>query len=287
MFRFRKTHPCRDPFARVPEQVRNRFFRFRKTHPPRMLTLDGHEWPWIAVGEGPRAVVLLHGMAGALDFWWLAIEALQDRFRLLAMTYPPVRGLEAHARGIVALMDEAGMDRAAVVGTSMGGYLAQYLVSTRAERFRAAVLGSTFPPNEHLRRQNRLLLRLLPCLPEGLIMAQMRRHTEKMIYPAAGHSELVRAMLLEQYCGRMRKAHVIARAHTVLEPFALRAEAALPVCIIESDNDPLVPPVLREQLTQAWPQAEVHTLHGAGHFGYLNRPDEYIGILADFLARHA
>ncbi len=287
MFRFRKNHPCNNLFVRVPAEVRERLFRFRKNHPPRSLHLDGHEWQWIVAGEGPRHVVLLHGMAGAYDFWWPAIEALQDRFRLLAMTCPPVVGLEGCARGILALMDAAGMDRAAVVGTSMGGYLAQYLVGTRPERFRAAVLGNTFPPNELLPRKNRWLLPLLPLLPEGLIMAQMRRHTERMIYPAAGHSELVRAMLFEQYCGRMRKAHVIARARTVLEPFALQTDPALPVCIVESDNDPLVPPVLRKQLKEAWPQAEVHTLHAAGHFGYLNRPDEYIGILADFLGRHA
>lgn len=286
MFRFRKTHPCHDPLGRLARSERERLLRFRKNHPPRSLHLDDHEWQWIVAGRGSRQVVLLHGMAGALDFWWLAIEALQDRFRLLAMTYPPVVGLEAHARGILALMDEAAMDRAAVVGTSMGGYLAQYLVGTRPERFCAAVLGNTFPPNELFRKKNRWLLPLLPLLPEGLIMAQMRRHTERMIYPAAGHSELVRAMLFEQYCGRMRKAHVIARSRTVLEPFVLHADPALPVCIIESDNDPLVPPVLRKQLQEAWPQAEVHMLPAAGHFAYLNRPDEYIGILAAFLGRH-
>ncbi len=41
---------------------------------------------------------------------------------------------------------------------------------------------------------------------------------------------------------------------------------------IEADNDPLVPPVLRDLLRETYPSARVVTLQQVGHFPYLNEP---------------
>ncbi len=284
MFRPRS---CHDPFARVAPAERAAFFRFREMHPPQTLHFEGHHWQWIAAGSGTRAVVLLHGMAGAYDFWWRIIEALQEHFYLLSLTYPPVTGLAACARGILALMDAAGIERATLVGSSMGGYLAQYLATHARPRCHALVLGNTFPPNDLFAQKNKWLRRLLPYLPQRLIMAQMRRHTLRHIYPSSEHSELVRAMLMEQYCGRMRKIDLLCRARIVFETFTPVIDPQLPVLIIESDNDPLVPQVLRARLKELWAHASVHTLRGAGHFGYLNRPEEYSAALRRFLERYS
>lgn len=282
-----KSHSCKDPFVRVAPPERAALFRFRQQHPPRTLHFESHDWQWIATGDGTRPVVLLHGMAGAYDFWWRIIEALQAHFYLVSLTYPPVTGLAACARGILAVMDAAGIERATFVGSSMGGYLAQYLATHARPRCQAAVLSNTFPPNNLFSKKNKWLRRLLPYLPERLIMAQMRRHTIQEIYPTSEHSELVRAMLVEQYCGRMRKIDLICRARIVFETFVPVVDPRLPVLIIESDNDPLVPRMLRERLKSLWAHASVYTLRGAGHFGYLNRPDAYSTTLRRFLERYS
>jgi len=58
----------------------------------------------------------------------------------------------------------------------------------------------------------------------------------------------------------------------------------IPVMIIESDNDPLVAPILRAELKTTYPSAIVHTFTGAGHFPYLNRAEEYNRILDSFFS---
>jgi predicted alpha/beta-fold hydrolase len=54
--------------------------------------------------------------------------------------------------------------------------------------------------------------------------------------------------------------------------------------IIESDNDPLVAPVLRSELKTTYPSAIVYTFKSAGHFPYLNRTEEHTRIIAEFFS---
>jgi pimeloyl-ACP methyl ester carboxylesterase len=187
--------------------------------------------------------------------------------------------------GVLAVLDAEGILRANFVGSSLGGYLAQYLMASYPERIEKVVLGNTFPPNDLLRQKNESLIRILPFLPEWLVMNVFRGSFEDDIYPAAGYSELVLAYMLEQISGRMTKAQVTARAKAVIEPFHSPDPQTLdiPVMIIEADNDPLVEEVLREQLKDTYPSAEVYALHTVGHFPYLNQPEVYTELLWSFL----
>jgi pimeloyl-ACP methyl ester carboxylesterase len=197
-----------------------------------------------------------------------------------------VAGLEAMSRGLLAILDREDVDRVTVVGSSLGGYLAQYLVAHHPDRIERAVFANTFPPNERITQQNRVLGALLPFLPAWLVVRFLRRNVETSIYPAAGHSELVRAYLREQsYRGGMSKAQFVARYRCVVDPFTPPDVEALgiPSLLVEADNDPLVEEELREELKRTYPSAQVQTLHEVGHFPYLNEPTAYAGLLQAFL----
>ncbi len=274
--------------GRVDPQVRRSLLDFRAQHPPQQLTVGRATWEYVALGQGPETIVFLHGMTGAYDIWWQQMLALAPYYRVISVTYPPVETLEGLAQGVLAVMDAEGVARAHFVGTSLGGYLAQYLMAAHPDRLHGkVVLGNTFPPNELQRQKNGRLIRVLPLLPEWMIMRIFRRSFQERIYPAAGYSELVLAYMLEQSDGRMSKAQVVARARALLEPFPPADPAALglQVMIIEADNDPLVEPELRALLKATYPTAEVHTLTGVGHFPYLNAAETYTALLADFFGQ--
>ncbi len=267
--------------ARVDPQVRQSLLDFRARHPVRSVQVDGQAWDYVILGEGTESVLFLHGMTGAYDIWWQQMEALAPSYRVISVTYPPVDSLAGMSRGIWAVLDAEDVEPVHVVGSSLGGYLTQYLLSTRPERIRSVVLGNTFPPNDVYRAKNETQIRLLPWLPAWLIMLAFRKNIETSIYPASGYSELVRAYLLEQTYGRMSKAQVVARAHAVLDDFEPSDAVALdiPILIIEADNDPLVPPILRNLLRETYPSARVVTLPQVGHFPYLNEPVTYTQLV--------
>ena len=270
-------------YAKVDKESVNSLLAFRQAHPVRTLEVRGVIWEYLALGDGPETILFLHGMTGAYDIWWQQMEVLQDRYRVISVTYPAVNSLEEMEQAVMAILEAEGVSQFHVVGSSLGGYFAQFLVARHPERIRSAVFANTFPPNDILAEKNKTIGTLLPYLPEWLVRNVLSGSMRESVYPASGNSELVLAFGLEQTYGRMSKAQVLGRYRCVVEPFDAPDMAALgiPVKIIEADNDPLVEKALREQLKATYPTADVTTLSN-GHFPYLSMPAEYTTYLEKF-----
>ena len=281
--------PARSTFdelaENVPDRQRLQFQAFKNQFAPHRLIGNGTSWEYITLGPEREAVLFLHGMTGAYDIWWQQIFDLRLDYKLVSVTYPAVDSLEELSQGIIAILDAEGISAVNIVGTSLGGYLAQYLIATHPERILRVVLGNTFPPNDILRQENGLLGTALPFLPEWTIMRTLQGSITDSIYPASGQDDFTRAYLLSLTSGGISKAQVVARYRTVIESFAPADPFVLgiPVLIIESDNDPLVNETLRSQLRQTYPYAQAFRLTNAGHFPYLNQWQEYNQLLQRFL----
>ncbi len=260
---------------------------FRAAHTPKTIEVNGVNWEYVSMGEGNETILFLHGMTGAYDIWWHQLDALQENYRVIAVTYPAVDTLAEMEAGVTSILDAEGVDSFNVVGTSLGGYFAQYLVAHHSDRILHAVFSNTFPPNDLIAEKNKSIGAALPFLPEWLVIDVLRGSFASSVYPASGNDELTLAFLNEISYGRMSKAQVVRRFHCVVEKFEPPNLSALniPVLIIEADNDPLVELTLREQLKVVYPSAEVQTFSNVGHFPYLNRPSEYTEILLKFFSK--
>jgi len=273
-------------YSRVPEEVVAALGSFRRRYPLKRFNSGRITWRYHDTGGGGEVIVFLHGMGGAGDIWFQQFDGLKERFRCIAVTYPSLPNLDLLRFGVLGILDQEGISKAHLAGSSMGGYLAQFLAAKDPARIRKVVLGNTFPPNDAIRRRARMGARYLPWVPEWAIMAGMRRNALRVLFPAAGNSELVNAYLYEQTCGFMRKTDVIARCACLCQTFTPPdlSKTGIPALVIEADNDPLVGAELREMLKTAYPSATVKTFQTAGHFPYLNRPAEYTEALVEFLA---
>ena len=278
--------PFQHLYAKVPDVITKSLLRFRRIHEIHHIKVSGKTWRYLAIGKGKQTILFLHGMAGAYDIWWQVIEALQDRFNIISLTYPPINNLEGLRRGILAIFEKEKVSECYLVGTSLGGYLAQYLVSKNPEMIKRAVFANTFPPNDIIAQKTRKTGKILPFLPQWAVMQYLRQRTTTSTYPASGHSEIVLAYMMEQAHGMLTKKQYIARYRCILDYFEAPVSevSKIPVLIIEADNDPLVEDQLREMLKATYPSSPVKTLHGVGHFPYLNQPEQYTQILYDFLS---
>lgn len=270
-------------YSEVDQQVVTSLFESRQDYPLTRIDVGGRIWSYRRAGEGPEAIVFLHGFGGSSDIWWQQMRSLQDRYVVIAMNYGRVRSLDEAAAGVRAAMDAEGIDRAHVVGTSLGGYLAQFFASRSPERVRSLVLANTFPPGPWIRGAVRVRGALAPVLPTWVLKSMLRRSVVRDVYPASGNSALVRDYLVEQ-------AHSVSRSEYLTRIRLLRGDfdapdiggARVPTLIVEADNDPLVPPEARESLKSTYPRARVVTLADVGHFPYLNRPALYTRTLEAF-----
>ncbi|MCF6278055.1 MAG: alpha/beta hydrolase [Anaerolineales bacterium] len=278
------SRPFERIYAKVDAETAASLQNFRETYPVQQMDVNGATWEYLALGQGAETIVFLHGMTGAYDIWWNQMAALQGEYRVISVTYPALDSLEEMGAGLLAILSEEGVDKFNLVGSSLGGYFAQYLVKTYPERIERAVFANTFPPNDLIAEKNKGIGAALPYLPEWLIMDVLTDSVLDKVYPASGNSKIVLAYMREQLGGRMSKAQEVARFRCVVDPFTAPDVAVLgiPVLIIEADNDPLVEAVLREQLRETYPSANVETLHDVGHFPYLNEAETYTAVLRNF-----
>lgn len=273
--------PFEQVYRAVPAPLSASLQAFRAAHPPSHLLHNGLDWEYLSLGQGEQTIVFLHGMTGAYDIWWQQLQALQGQYRLLAVTYPPAASLQEMQSGLLAVLEREGIDHFSLVGSSLGGYFAQYLLANLPERIEKAVLANTFAPNDLLEAQNGLAGKAVPYLPSWLVMSILRSSFAGNIYTASGNDPLTLAFLNEIAYGRVNKAQVYNRYRCVVEKFTPAVSPTQPLLIIEASNDPLVPASLREQLRQSYPSAQVVTLSN-GHFPYLSQPETYTHLLQTF-----
>lgn len=99
------------------------------------------------MGTGPP-LILLHGLAGSARWWTHNIPALSRSFRVIAIDLPGFGAsprdhrldLDDVANQLAATMDQLGIERASVIGHSMGGLIAGGLAADHPERVDRLVL---------------------------------------------------------------------------------------------------------------------------------------------------
>lgn len=114
---------------------------------------DGVKIHYIERGEG-EPVILIHGFTGNIDFNWRMpgiFDALASDYRVIALDnrghglsdkpHDAEQYGEKMCEDVVRLMDHLKIDRAHVIGYSMGGFITGKLLAMHPERVSSAVLG--------------------------------------------------------------------------------------------------------------------------------------------------
>ena len=276
---FSKLYPYQDSTSKS-------LLAFRQL-PTKILQKEGAKWTYISTPPKDSCILFLHGMAGSYDIWWQQIESLKDDFQIISISLPPIPSLAATGRGLVAILEQEKVKKVILVGSSMGGHIAQFMLSEYPKKVEKAIFANTFPPNHIIEKEYGGLRKSISFYPEWLIMSNFRTNVENAA-AASEASPLVKAFLLEQYYGKMSKAQFMSRLDIVIEYFEPQRKAAqknIPKLIIESDNDPLITSELREGLKMFYPEAEVFTFQGKGHFPYLNEATRYAQVLRGFIQK--
>lgn len=226
-------------------------------------------------------------MTGSLDIWWQQILYFQNNYNVISYTLPEkIHYLKDATFGILSIIDQENIHKVILIGSSMGGYITQYLIKHYPERIDKAVLGNTFPPNSMIKKENDFKVLLLRILPDIVFDFIYKNNINKNILPASENSLLLKAFLFSL---PITKNQFINRYNIVIDYFDVSTrkelEIQIPKLIIESNNDPLVPVNLRQILKEIYKEANVITLNNKGHFPYVNDAKNYNTIIEDFIKK--
>lgn len=271
----------------------------------RRVSIHGHEVGYRMGGAGD-VILLIHGMAGSSRTWGDVLPALARRFTVVAPDLlghgesakpPGDYSLGAFASGLRDLLGVLGVERATVVGQSLGGGVAMQLAYQHPELCeRLALVGSG-----GLGREVSWMLRAL-TLPGAewvmpvLFPTFMRERGDALgrwLYArglrAPHMAEMWRAYasLTERESRRAfvrtLRAVVDAGGQAVSARDRLYLAAAMPTLIVWGDADPIIPVEHAHAAHAAMPRSRLAIFPGCGHFPHVEEPHRFAETLAAFV----
>jgi len=274
---------------------------------PRFVRIHGHNVAYRMAGSGP-ALVLIHGIAGSSATWSRVVPKLAEHYTVIA---PDMLGhgesakprgdysLGAYACGVRDLLGMLEIDRATLVGHSLGGGVAMqfaYQFPDMCERLVLVASGG-------LGKEVSPLLRLL-TVPgsEYVLPLVLTRHLHSALARVAdvvGRTGLRPDPILteigESYTRLTDPRAQRAFIHTiraVIDVAGQRVSARdrlylaeeVPSLIVWGDRDGVIPVEHAFAAHELMPGSRLHIVHDAGHFLPSEHAEELLSVMEDFLA---
>ena len=252
--------------------------RFAAAHPETRMDLNGRDWGVLDTGEGP-VLLLIPGTLGRGDIFWNQIAALFDRLRLVAISYPANGGVADWASDILTLFDRLEIERAAILGSSLGGYLAQYFAGTHPDRVSKLIAANTL--HSVIGLDQRLPYALdLASAPVADLRAGFGNGLTAWANAHPDQKELVE-LLLQEAGGRILEEELRARLAALKDGPELPTVtlSANQIVTIEADDDPLIPPEMRKAVRARLSPSVAYRFLAGGHFPYVARSGDYTALL--------
>jgi poly(3-hydroxyoctanoate) depolymerase len=258
--------------------------------PGRQVVVGGLRLRVDVRGDGPP-LLLLMGIGGHLEMWEPLRRRL-DGFTTIAFDAPgtgdsevPLRPLRLPglARLTGSLLDSLGVDRAAVLGYSFGGLLAQELARRAPDRVERLVLASTTCGVGAVPGRPAALAAL--CTPWRYYSATYFDAVAPRVFggkmrgsfdPSLRDGRLQRPPSFVGYAQQLF-------AVTGWSSLPWLHQVVTPTLVLSGDDDPIVPVINARFLARRIPKARLVIIRGGGHLMLLDSAPEVAPVITDFL----
>jgi len=246
---------------------------------------------YLTVGEGEHTIVFVHCWAGNLGFWGEQVPAFADQARLVLIDLPShgrsgqlpaTYTMDYFASAVLAVMSDAGVEKATLIGHSMGGPVIYCVYKQAPEKVAALVVVDGF-----LRRPV-----VAPEQAKKFIAPfgapEYREHTRQVfgsMFPIPG-TEALRERVLSELLATPQSAMFGAMEGMFgpNQPDWDLKQVNVPVLAInakgsmgDADN--------AKHVHSLSPQTDYRVMEGVGHWLMLERPAEFNASLAEMLRK--
>jgi pimeloyl-ACP methyl ester carboxylesterase len=271
--------------------------------------LPGRRVSTLTMGDGPDDVLLLHGLGGAKSSFFDAAAALSRRHRVHALDLPGFGASSKPATApytarwfaetVLATMDELGIERAHVVGNSMGGRIAIEVGLARPDR--VASLGLLCPAVAFVKRTYHPLVRLMRpemgLLPHRFAREKVAEHFWGLFADPDGIDPSMADVVVDEFqriyaSAGGRIAFLSAARNIYLEApygrdgfYGRLSQLEPPTLFVWGSHDRVIPPAFGRHVARWLPAAEQVVLDGCGHVPQVERAEQTAELLEGLFAR--
>jgi pimeloyl-ACP methyl ester carboxylesterase len=255
-------------------------------------------------GEKGPAVILVHGLGGSVENWDANMTALGRKHRVYAVDLPGFgRSDKLMIKSIFELttfldnfMENQHIDKASLIGNSMGGGLALYLAIQCPQNVEKLVLVDNAGMGKELGFTLRLLT--LPMVGE-LLTRPSRKSMTKLLREIVYEPTLITDQVMENayqlaIMPDAMKA-LLATARAGINVFGQKSELTrtilkglagmkTPTLIVWGRNDRITPVSHAQVAASKISNARLHIFDRCGHMPQLEHPEEFNKLVMDFLA---
>lgn len=284
----------------TPDKRRAELERDYLTDPADMMEVAGADLH--VRDEGPRdapAVIMLHGFGASLYTWEPWAQALSRTHRVVSLDLPgsglsPPDPEDDYTDTrvlalLTALMDQKGIERASLIGNSIGGRIAWRMAAAHPDRVDRLVLiapdGFASPGFEYDTAPD------VPMMMEAMRYALPRSMLRSNLAQSYGDPSRLSDATVDRYYDLMlapgsRAALLERMRQTVLtDPVPVLETISAPVLLVWGEKDALIPVANAQDYLDHLPDARLVTFPGLGHVPHEEAPEETLPPVADFLAR--
>jgi pimeloyl-ACP methyl ester carboxylesterase len=247
---------------------------------------------WERRGAGPP-LLLIHGLGYARRGWEPVVDALAEEHEVVLFDNRGIGESDAPAgpysvrmlaEDAVSVLDAAGIERAHVLGTSLGGMVAVQLALDWPERVDRLVLACTTSGGEGAAPMPEQTVRLIqesPGLPREVAM---RRGVENALAQGADAATIERIMEHRLATAQPLSAWLSqAAAGMSFDVWNRVGEVTAPTLVVTGDLDVVVDPRNSELLAQRIPGARLEIFPGTGHLFFWEEPEWFVEVVKGFL----
>ncbi len=263
------------------------------------MNIDGGNISLAYDDFGPKTgvpVVFIHGFPFSREMWIPQIDVLKERYRLI--TYD-VRGhgktgvgdgqysIEYFVDDLIALLDHLKVEKAVVIGLSMGGYIALRAIERHPERFLALVLCDTRSEADGNEAKTKRAMQAkavkkegTKSFAEGFLNAVFY---EKSFTTNPQAVQTIRRIIEETSPIGIAGTLIALAART--DTTSALSSIKVPTLILVGEHDAITPPSAAKSLNEKIAGSELHVIPNAAHMSNMENAAEFNKHLLDFLKK--
>jgi len=242
------------------------------------ININGIKLAYVRHGKG-TPLVLLHGYPLDHHLWDDVVPLLKDTFDLII---PDLRGfgesttvdakytMDDFASDVAGLLDQLGIQKAAIAGHSMGGYVALAFARLYPERMRGLALVSSqvlADPSDRKEGRYKSAADVAEKGISGVVETMTSKFTSNPQWQAFARKTM-EAQQPAAYIGALK-----AMAERV-DATPLLSTMKYPVVLVHGDADALIPIERAREVKAAIPESHLVEISGAGHMPMCEAPNE-------------
>src|SRR3954454_2639481 len=267
------------------------------------IQIDGRAVHYCELGDGPT-ILFIHGLGASWQSWLEQMPEFSRDHRVVAMDLPGFGfsempgediSIESYASWTASLMDRLGLESAAVVGNSMGGFIGAELAIKSPERVqRLAVVSAAIFWQDRRRAQPLVQLARLTDAMAARALSRTtddiatRRRLRNWALASAGfrYPHLISPELAHEMVRSARRTDGFLPALEALADYPLEEELpkiSCPTLIVWGAHDTLVPVKDAERMEDLIPDSRRVVFERTGHVAMLEPPERCNKLLREFL----